>query len=804
MMNSLRCLLKEQRFSTLFLVGSALLLLVMAGIGPSQLALSSKTFLSVPLHTIMETFSVVVCAMIFAVGWSTFDAARPRHVTILACTLLCAGIIDTAHFLSYPGMPAFVTEDSSQKSIFFWLVARIIVAAGLLYTAFSQWRPFRQTWYRYLLLVSGLVLVSLCLWIGLYHLDKTPVLYIDGKGLTPTKIVLEFLIAGAYAISGIAFARMSVYDPQDWLRDLAFCCLTMTIAELYLTFFRAPWDILIFLGHAYKVAAYYFLYRAVFVHNVRLPMEQLKASDAALRHSESVLRRTQVAVDNSSDCIFMFDATGRFIYVNARMIGQLGYSREQLLSMHVADVEINLTQSERLAYWAQLQSSGALIFETQFRNSGDKYFPVEISSTLIEEGDQQFGCAIVRDISERLLTEQKIRTSLVNEERARVEAQTKSAFLAQMSHEIRTPMNGILGMSELLLSSGLNETQNKYCCIIHSSATALLTIIDDILDISKIEAGRLRIEKLPFNLRETVDDVARLLQLRATEKHLQLSVNIHEQVPSWVTGDPTRLRQILLNYLSNAIKFTEHGEVRLKIMMTAPATFRFEVTDTGLGIAPETLQRLFNPFTQADSSIARMHGGTGLGLAITKRLAELMGGKVGVESQPGKGSCFWVELPLAAAMQFAISSEQQPVRGRALTLLVVEDNPVNRIVIEALLNKLGHRALMAESGQQALDIYQQRRHEIDAVLMDCEMPGMSGFEATQHIRALEASQHWPRCPVLAVSAHALEEFVQQGLESGMDGHIAKPLTLAQLETSLNAVVAAAPKSAAATANSFSR
>lgn len=780
--------LMEQRFSTVFIGGSVLLLLFMAIIGPDRLVLSPKTFLPVPLHTIMETFSVVVCAMIFAVGWSTFDAQRARHITILACALCCAGLIDTAHFLSYPGMPVFVTESASQKSIFFWLIARITIAIALLHTAFVPWRPFHHAANRYALLVAGLALTLLCLWVGLYHLDKTPALYVDGKGLTATKIVTEFLIAGAYALAGMVFLRKFLREPQEWLWDLALCCLTMTISELYFTFFRVPWDILIFLGHGYKVAAYYFLYRAMFLHNVRLPIEKLEASEASLRQSESALRRTQIAVDHSSDSICMFDKQGNFIYANARMTKRLGYTREQLLTMQVFDVEAILTRGDRRSYWQLLQRRGSLIFETQFRDSRKQCFPVEVSVTLIDENGQLFGCAIVRDISERLQSEQKIRASLLNEERARVEAQTKSAFLAQMSHEIRTPMNGILGMSELLLSSGLNEAQSNYCRIIHSSATALLTVINDVLDISKIEAGRLRIEKLPFNVRETVSDVVKLLQLRASEKQLQLSIRIDDRIPDWVIGDPTRLRQILLNYLSNAIKFTERGAVLLNVVAIGSDTFRFEVVDTGPGIAPDVQQRLFTPFTQADSSIARVHGGTGLGLAITRRLAELMGGDVGVTSQPGKGSCFWVVLPLTTTLQPAVRGEPQRLASRKLTLLVVEDNPVNRIVIEALLSKLGHRAIMAEGGQQAIDTYQQRHNEIDAILMDCEMPGLSGFEATQRIRTLEAERQWPHCPVLAVSAHALEEFVQQGREAGMDGHVSKPLTLAQLEANLSALM----------------
>ncbi len=376
------------------------------------------------------------------------------------------------------------------------------------------------------------------------------------------------------------------------------------------------------------------------------------------------------------------------------------------------------------------------------------------------------------------------------EERARSDAQAKSEFLARMSHEIRTPMNGILGMSELLRDAGLNAVQQRYNDIVYSSATALLTVIDDILDFSKIQAGRMGVENIPFDLHRVALDTLTLFRLRADEKNLQLRCDIDPDVPAWVSGDPTRVRQILINFLSNALKFTEVGEIRLR-MRTRGEMVRIAVEDSGVGIAPDLQAKLFESFMQADVSIARRHGGTGLGLSITAQLAELMGGRVGVNSHPGDGSVFWVELPLAPAAMAPAPAPQQLPRAtpaqpiRALHVLVVEDNATNQIVVQSMLQKLGHTCQIAPSGEEAVTLYAAEHRAFDLLLMDCEMPGMSGYEATQLIRTHEREQHLAAKKIVALTAHTLEEHVELCLRSGMDAHLAKPLSMDRLREFLD-------------------
>ncbi|MFN0302271.1 MAG: ATP-binding protein [Burkholderiales bacterium] len=592
---------------------------------------------------------------------------------------------------------------------------------------------------------------------------------------------------------------------------------------------------------------------------IRRVVYELEVHQIELEMQNEELRRSEVRLADSRDHLselydfapvgyLTLSSDATIVAMNLAAAATLGVERNRTLGQKFTRyIDPNAQDAFYLHQRSASPGSPTRTVELLLRTKGSKPVIVQMDMACVRDSltTSLSWYTAISDVSERKRNEEAVHQALQQAEMAQSAAefanQAKSQFLANMSHELRTPLNGILGMTELLLGTTLDAEQRRFAHVAHHSGEALLSLVNDVLDLSKIEAGKLELETVPFDPRKIIEDVATLFIECAHAKDLELSWHIDEDVPTLAIGDPGRLRQIIANLVSNAIKFTEAGQINIRLERhgeththaAGDCMFRLTVADTGIGMSEEVRARLFRPFSQADSSITRRYGGTGLGLAIAKQLTEAMGGTIEVASEPGKGTSFQFSArlgicesangPVTMRAQHdlygrrglivkadAIDSAMKSVRHDVIAIrplgpseskqsavpdtarvLLAEDNLVNQAVARAMLRKLGYEMDIALNGEEAVTA--AARGDYDLILMDCQMPVMDGLEATAAIRAREAIERSGACvPIVALTANAAKVEHAHCIAAGMDDYIAKPYTILQLQLILQKYLSSRP------------
>ncbi|RYD32716.1 MAG: response regulator, partial [Verrucomicrobiaceae bacterium] len=509
---------------------------------------------------------------------------------------------------------------------------------------------------------------------------------------------------------------------------------------------------------------------------------ELETEISERRRSEEALKFTQFSVDHASDAMFRVDPDSRLTYVNAAFCKSLGYAPEELLGMGLADLIPTIGDLGWDLFWESLRNESRQTFDAKGLTREGREIPIELTVNFFEFDGRGCLCASARDITRR---QQMLEELGAARDEAMESARMKGQFLANMSHEIRTPMNGVIGMSELMVHTNLDREQREYVDTIRSSAEILLGIINDILDSSKIESGTMAFQSHDLDLREIVENALDVVAPVARAKQLELTGGVQPEIPRLLVGDGNRLKQVLTNILGNAVKFTEDGEVSLMVShlgrVSEGDVVKFEIRDTGVGMDPSSLTRIFEPFHQADGSNTRRYGGTGLGLTICKQIVEAMGGSIGVKSLPDKGSMFWFIL--------TFRRQDAPSRSRQraipdVPVLVVDDNATNREVLQLQLANLQVRSTAAASASEALDLLRRMARAgspFALAMLDMQMPEMAGLTLARVIKGDPTISSTRLVILSSLGDHIPAEVLE---DAGIDEYVLKPVKISRLENTL--------------------
>ncbi len=730
-------------------------------------------------HTIAELFSVFIAVTITIITINCLNSIENRYLRFVGISYFFVGVLDLAHTLSFKGIPIFT--DYAYYAPQLWIAARYVESISML-AGFALLDTKRRI--DPALIAAIYLAITVGLIASILHYKTFPICFVAGKGLTPFKIVSEYIVCALFAGSIVLlYLRRQHFDARVFHQILAALVL-MILMELCFTLFvsDAMSDAFNQIGHLLKICAFYLIYKAIVVTALRDPINllfrELATSEKSLREAQALARLGRWELDLETGAWSWTAEMYRFFSVAEPLTPTLGAMLEPL--------EPQDRQTLR-ALLAQSASTGAP-FELMLRIGApaeQPRFGQMRGEAVRDESGRVTGLrGTLQDVTvQQLLIERlKDRTAelLVARDAAEAANKAKSAFLANMSHELRTPLNAILGFSSLMRREpGISASHRETLDIINRSGDHLLTLINDVLEITKIEAGRLQLEAAPLDLGGVARDVASMMRIRAREKGLDLLFDQSPSFPRCIIGDEARLRQILVNLTSNAVKFTENGSVTIRLR-TRPGDRRhivIEVEDTGPGIKPEDQKRLFQPFVQLAES--GMQKGTGLGLAITRQFAGLMGGSISLQSTPGKGSIFRVELLVEIAEEAHASI--RPAAGQALEvcglaprqpefrILVAEDQRDNLALLLKLMTDIGLDTRLAENGEQCVAMFKEWHPHL--IWMDWRMPVVDGLEATRRIRQLPGGR---KVKIVAVTASVFEEERHVLLDAGTDDFVRKP------------------------------
>jgi PAS domain S-box-containing protein len=756
-------------------------------------------------HGLVEIVTIAIGFMLFVLVWNTQRFYSNGFLGVLGIGYGAIALLDLIHALAFKGMNVFVGFDSNLPTQL-WIAARYLQAFTILAALLFVRRGVDNR------VVVGVYAVVISAVTALVFAGWFPAAYIEGSGLTPFKVYSEYVITALLLLALYLFYRQRDHFDPTVFRLVAASILCTVLSEVSFTAYVSVYGFANLVGHILKLAAFYLIYRAILVTGFKAPFDLIfrelsQAKDALREVSEGLERQVEARaaelvaseqkykalIEAANDAVFIHEiredgTPGPFIEVNEAASRRLGYSREELGRLGPEEIDDPRYRDRIRRVMEQLAEQGSAVFETvQIAKDGHR-IPVEVSTRVVEIEGKRLMLSLVRDISERKQNE-ALRVAKQAAERANI---AKSTFLANMSHEIRTPMNAILGFAQLMRhDEGLTEHQRHELDVINSSGEHLLALVNDVLEMSKIESGRAVANVEPFDLHVLIDDLESLFGPRARAKGLAFRVNRSPDVPRCVASDQSKLSQVLVNLLGNAIKFTQDGSVELRVGVVhsedGMLRLKAEVQDTGCGIAAEDMDRLFGYFEQGPVQ-GQSESGTGLGLAISREFVRLLGGDIVATSQLGVGSTFAFELPIQEADATTVCAVEGSIVGlepgrHPYRVLVVDDRPEDRELLCKMLEAVGFSVREASGGAEAISVVEEWRPQL--ILMDLRMPFMDGIEATRRIRALSSGAD---IAIIGVTASAFAETRQGMSDAGIDDFLVKPFRESQLLDKIGAAL----------------